>query len=197
MSPSERRIIALLGSRSWARASAWSSTGRCPRRSLPSSCRESPDGRRASRHQRGGGTGVQRGNPRSRPGFRPGSRPPSGSWHAPSQGNCVRSRNSGSIRLGGSPPQGRWNRPSGGRRLEPFLRFQAPKLANPARRETANLNTMTRTDLERAGPWVLLWLGPSSHIAISTGRSRTCARWSGCLGGTQAGGKAVRMVAVQ
>lgn len=57
--------------------------------------------------------------------------------------------------------------PAAVRRLEPFLRFQAPKLATPARRETANLNTMTRTDLER-----LPGVGPSLAGAILAYRDK-------------------------
>ena len=53
------------------------------------------------------------------------------------------------------------------RRLEPFLRFQAPRLAVPAGREAANLNTMTRTDLER-----LPGVGPSLARAILAYRDK-------------------------
>ena len=57
--------------------------------------------------------------------------------------------------------------PAGLRRLEPFLRFQGSRLASPAHRETANLNTMTRTDLER-----LPGVGPSLAGAILAYRDK-------------------------
>jgi len=57
--------------------------------------------------------------------------------------------------------------PAAIRRLEPFLRFQAPRLAAPGGREAANLNTMTRTDLER-----LPGVGPSLAGAILAYRDK-------------------------
>jgi competence ComEA-like helix-hairpin-helix protein len=57
--------------------------------------------------------------------------------------------------------------PAAVRRLEPFLRFQAPRLAPPAIRETPNLNTMTLTDLER-----LPGVGPSLARAILAYRDK-------------------------
>jgi competence protein ComEA len=53
------------------------------------------------------------------------------------------------------------------RRLEPFLRFQAPRLAPPASREPPNLNTMTLADLER-----LPGVGPALAHAILAYRDR-------------------------
>lgn len=57
--------------------------------------------------------------------------------------------------------------PAAVRRLEPFLRFQAPRLVPPAVRETPNLNTMTLADLER-----LPGVGPSLARAILAYRDR-------------------------
>jgi len=57
--------------------------------------------------------------------------------------------------------------PAAVRKLEPFLRFQAPRLAGPAGRETPNLNIMTRTDLER-----LPGVGPSLAGAILAYRDK-------------------------
>jgi competence ComEA-like helix-hairpin-helix protein len=57
--------------------------------------------------------------------------------------------------------------PAAVRRLEPFLRFQAPRLVPPANRETPNLNTMTLADLER-----LPGVGPSLARAILAYRDK-------------------------
>ena len=57
--------------------------------------------------------------------------------------------------------------PAAVRRLEPFLRFQAPRQAIPATRETPNLNTMTLADLER-----LPGVGPSLAQAILAYRDK-------------------------
>jgi competence protein ComEA len=57
--------------------------------------------------------------------------------------------------------------PAAVRRLEPFLRFQAPRQAVPAIRETPDLNTMTLADLER-----LPGVGPSLARAILAYRDK-------------------------
>ena len=53
------------------------------------------------------------------------------------------------------------------RRLEPFLRFQAPRLEASGSRDPPNLNTMTLTDLER-----LPGVGPSRAQAILAYRDK-------------------------
>ena len=57
--------------------------------------------------------------------------------------------------------------PAAVRRLEPFLRFQAPRPEVAGRSETPNLNTMTLTDLER-----LPGVGPTRARAILAYRDR-------------------------
>ena len=57
--------------------------------------------------------------------------------------------------------------PAAVRRLEPFLRFHAPRLEGPASREPPNLNTMTLADLER-----LPGVGPSRARSILAYRDR-------------------------
>lgn len=57
--------------------------------------------------------------------------------------------------------------PAAVRRLEPFLRFQAPRLEGAPRGETPNLNTMTQTDLER-----LPGVGPTRARAILAYRDK-------------------------
>lgn len=57
--------------------------------------------------------------------------------------------------------------PAAVRRLEPFLRFHGPRLVGPASLEQVNLNTMTRTELER-----LPGVGPSRARAILAYRDK-------------------------